>query len=253
MAAFGAPSARGQPISTLTPSGNALFSILFTSFGGGGPEEVTLPDLSGRVTVGGQQLGLMSQYSLSMNWLIATGSSSLAPMPGMMAMFGGIWAPDGWLICDGSVLPISQNIPLFEAIGATYGGNGQTVFQLPNLAGPAPVGAGQGPGRPPVALGRQVPGTVPGVGVNYLIATEGQSPPDSGQGAFPDTGQYLGQVIAYGGGRPPAGWALCDGSTIPIAGNEPLFEVIGATYGGDGESDFALPDLRGRMVMGSSG
>jgi microcystin-dependent protein len=229
-----------------------LFSILFTNFGGGGAEEVTLPNLTGLVTVGGQQLGLMSRYSLSMNWLIATGSSSFAPMPGMMAMFGGIWAPDGWLICDGSIVPISQHVALFEAIGAAYGGDGRSVFALPNLAGAAPVGAGQGPNLPPVALGQAVGGIVPGLGVNYLIATEGASPPDGGSGGFPDTGQFLGQVIAYGGAQPPPGWGPCDGSSIPIADNQPLFQVIGTTYGGDGEWTFAVPDLRGRMVMGSS-
>jgi|GEM_PF-1602889 len=196
VAAYGAPSAEGQPISRMSPSGDLLFSILFVTYGGGGEREVTLPNLTGRVTVGGQPLGEMSQYSLSMNWLIATGSSSTAPMPGMMAMFGGNWAPDGWLICDGSIVPISQYVPLFEAIGATYGGDGRSALGLPNLAGAAPVGAGQGPNLLPVALGQQVGGIVPGLGVNYLIATDGESPPDGGSGAFPDSGQYLGQVIA---------------------------------------------------------
>ena len=144
-------------------------------------------------------------------------------------------------------------MPLFEAIGATYGGDGRVAFGLPNLADAAPVGAGQGPNLPPVALGQQLGGIVPGLGVNYLIATEGASPPGGGSGAFPDTGQYLGQVIAYGGAQPPPGWSQCDGSLIPIADNQPLFQVIGTSYGGDGEKDFALPDLRGRMVMGSAG
>jgi microcystin-dependent protein len=251
--AYGAPGAQGQSISRMSPSGDLLFSILFVTYGGGAPDEVVIPNLAGRVAVGGQPLGSTSQYSLAMNWLIATGSSSQAPMPGTMAMFGGIWAPDGWLICDGSILPISQYVPLFEAIGATYGGDGRSAFRLPNLAGAAPVGAGQGPNLPPVALGQQLGGIVPGLGVNYLIATDGASPPDGGSGVFPDSGQFLGQVIAYAGAQPPPGWSPCDGSSIPIAGNQPLFQVIATSYGGDGESDFALPDLRGRMVMGSAG
>jgi microcystin-dependent protein len=94
---------------------------------------------------------------------------------------------------------------------------------------------------------------VPGLGVNYLIAVEGPYPPSSGPGAFPDTGQYLGQVIAYAGGQAPAGWAPCDGSLLQISDNPPLFELIGTSYGGDGESSFALPDLRGRMLAGVAG
>jgi microcystin-dependent protein len=51
----------------------------------------------------------------------------------------------------------------------------------------------------------------------------------------------------------PAGWALCDGSLLQISANEPLFQLIGTSWGGDGETDFALPDLRGRMVAGLGG
>jgi len=169
-------------------------------------------------------------------------------------MFGGNYAPDGWALCDGSQLPISQNVPLFEAIGCAFGGNNVSVFELPNLmSGAAPVGAGQGPGRTPVTLGQQLAGAIPGLGINYLISTAGPYPPGSGTGAFPKTGQYLGQVIAYAGAQVPAGWALCDGALLQIAGNEMLFQLIGTSYGGDGQSNFALPDLRGLMVTGLGG
>jgi microcystin-dependent protein len=53
----------------------------------------------------------------------------------------------------------------------------------------------------------------------------------------------------FGGNFDPAGWAFCDGRLLPIAENETLFQVIGTTYGGDGQSTFGLPDLRGRVPV----
>jgi microcystin-dependent protein len=253
--AFGAPRAEGQDLQISNPITNqALFSVLGTSFGGNGITSFGIPNLNGRAAIGGpQQVGQMGQGTLSLAWLISTGPSSLAPVPGTLAIFGSNYAPDGWAICDGSTLPISQYVPLFEAIGTAFGGNPAVDFVLPNLNGAAPVGVGQGPGRPPVTLGQQVAGAVPGLGINYLISVEGPYPPTTGPGAFPDTGQYLGQVIAYAGPQAPAGWALCDGSLLQISSNPSLFELIGTTYGGDGETTFALPDLRGLMVTGLAG
>ena len=56
------------------------------------------------------------------------------------------FAPGGWAWCDGQLLPISQNTPLFALIGTTYGGNGRSNFALPNLQGRAPMYYDQGPG-----------------------------------------------------------------------------------------------------------
>ena len=58
---------------------------------------------------------------------------------------------------------------------------------------------------------------------------------------------YVGEIRMFGGNFAPAGWMLCEGQLLPIAENETLFQLIGTTYGGDGESTFALPDLRGRL------
>jgi microcystin-dependent protein len=65
---------------------------------------------------------------------------------GEIRMFGGSFAPAGWAFCDGSLIPISENDTLFNLIGTTYGGDGQTTFALPNLLGRVPIHAGQGPG-----------------------------------------------------------------------------------------------------------
>jgi microcystin-dependent protein len=61
-------------------------------------------------------------------------------------IFGFNFAPTGWAMCNGQILPISQNTALFSLLGTTYGGNGQSTFALPNMEGNAPMHPGQGPG-----------------------------------------------------------------------------------------------------------
>jgi microcystin-dependent protein len=58
---------------------------------------------------------------------------------------------------------------------------------------------------------------------------------------------YVGEIRMFAGNFAPAGWLFCEGQLLPISENETLFNLIGTTYGGDGESTFALPDLRGRL------
>src|SRR5436189_5929310 len=60
---------------------------------------------------------------------------------------------------------------------------------------------------------------------------------------------YVGEIRIFAGNFAPAGWAFCDGQLLPISENETLFNLIGTTYGGDGQSTFALPDLRGRIPL----
>lgn len=60
---------------------------------------------------------------------------------------------------------------------------------------------------------------------------------------------YVGEIRMFAGNFAPAGWMFCDGSLLPISQNETLFNLIGTTYGGDGQSTFALPDLRGRVPV----
>ena len=57
---------------------------------------------------------------------------------------------------------------------------------------------------------------------------------------------YVGEIRMFAGNFAPAGWAFCDGSLMPISENDTLFNLIGTTYGGDGQQTFGLPDLRGR-------
>ena len=250
--AYGAPRAEGQ---SLPIDGNqAYYSLVIPSdLDGQAPTDFNLPDLNGRVAVGASGLGEAVGQTLPLTWLIATGNSPAAPLPGMLVMFVGSFAPDGWLAADGSLLGVPQSPQLFEVIGSAFGGNGTTDFALPNLTDAAPVGAGQGEGAEAVLLGQKIDGAVPGLGLNYLISLSGNFAPDTGNGAFPETGQCFGQVIPYAGSKPPQGWALCDGASLQIMENAELFNLIGTTYGGDGESTFAVPDLRARMMVGQPG
>lgn len=75
------------------------------------------------------------------------------PFIAQIMMFGGNFAPRGWALCNGQILPIAQNTALFSLLGTTFGGNGQTTFALPDLRGRVPVHPGSGPGLTPRTLG----------------------------------------------------------------------------------------------------
>src|SRR5437899_1861427 len=68
------------------------------------------------------------------------------PFVAEIRIFAGNFAPKGWALCNGQLMPISQNTALFSLLGTTYGGDGKSTFALPNLQGSAPMQAGQGPG-----------------------------------------------------------------------------------------------------------
>jgi len=76
------------------------------------------------------------------------------PFLGEIRIFAGTFAPTGWALCEGQLLPVSQNTALFSILGTTYGGNGQTNFALPDLRGRVVVSFGQGPGLSPYQQGQ---------------------------------------------------------------------------------------------------
>jgi microcystin-dependent protein len=79
------------------------------------------------------------------------------------------FAPKGWALCNGQLLPINQNQALFALLGTTYGGNGQTTFALPDLRGRVPISSGQGPGLESYNLGQAG-------GTERVAITAGQMP-----------------------------------------------------------------------------
>jgi len=90
-----------------------------------------------------------------------------SPFVAEIRIFAGNFAPRGWALCNGQILPISQNTALFSLLGTTYGGDGKSNFALPNLQGMAPMFWGQGPG-----LGLHDIGETSGSQTVTLLTTE---------------------------------------------------------------------------------
>lgn len=187
----------------------------------------------------------------------------------------------GWTPAWGQLWPINQHQALFALMGTSYGGNGQTTFAIPDLRGRTPMGTGAGPGpaswqignktgsvSPAIALSQlpshqhEIPGggltggagsnqplslMQPSLAINYLIATVGEVPSTS----VPATNRMIGEIGIYAGTVLPAGWIPCDGRLLAVAEHPGLFGAIGTTFGGDGVANFAVPDLSGRIPVGS--
>jgi microcystin-dependent protein len=117
-------------------------------------------------------------------------------------MFGFSFAPQGWALCNGQLLPIAQNQALFSLLGTTYGGNGTTTFALPDLRSRVPVHQGQGPGLSPYAEG-QAGGTE-----TVTLAAAGMPPAHP-----PGTGQQQRGHLRQPGG--PRAGPLCQ-SHLPF-------------------------------------
>ena len=87
-----------------------------------------------------------------------------------------------------------------------------------------------------------------GLGLSYIICMSGSWP---SAGASQPTEPFLGEIKLFAGNYAPYGWALCQGQLLSIAQNTALFAILGTTYGGNGQTTFALPDLRGTTAIGS--
>lgn len=136
------------------------------------------------------------------------------------------YVPMHFVRCHGDLLPVQSNPALFTLLGTKFGGDGQNNFGLPDMRKHNPI-----------------------KGLSYAIATRGIYPkrkalaPNYYYGIPPLLGQiscvaYLGKYV------PPPSWAKCDGQLLKINHNVALYALLGTKFGGDGESTFALPDLR---------
>jgi microcystin-dependent protein len=229
------------------------------------------------------------QPSLALNYSIVTqgayagpaSNSGGGPFIGEVRLTARNSVPNSEDPTNGQLRPINQNPPLFTIIGTTYGGNGVTTFGMPDLRGRAAMGAGAAPGLtsrglgetdgteavtmteaqmpqhshtlPPTPLmtgpaggSQPLPNMQPSLALNYLIATDGIFP---ARQASNNQETFLGEIVLFAGNYAPTDFHIADGSLLPVASNEALFEVLGTTYGGDGVTVFALPDLRGRAAL----
>ncbi|NJC41137.1 microcystin-dependent protein [Brevundimonas alba] len=226
---------------------------------------------------GGGQAFSNSQESLALRWLIAVdgyfpiegggGTDGSADMMGALSQWAGYFEPAGFMYADGRELLISDWPALYAIIGKAYGGDGITTFRIPDLRGRTAVGAdndspvGTVTGAETVLLntdnlptaaggvGAPISNLQPTLAVTYLIATTG---------AFPSRGDsadseimYLGEVIAFAGDFTPGGYMEANGQLLSIQSNQALFALLGTTYGGNGVTTFALPNLNDRAVMGT--
>ena len=96
------------------------------------------------------------------------------PFLGQISSFGFNFPPMGWMLCQGQTLPISQYTALFSLLGTSYGGNGTTNFQLPNLQGNVPINYGTGPGLTTYSIGETA-------GTETVTLTLATTPPKSWQ------------------------------------------------------------------------
>ena len=186
------------------------------------------------------------------------------------------------------MLPIFQNQALFSILRTTYGGDGRTTFALPELRGRTAIHAGTGPGLTSRPLGQktgvenvtltvdQMPShshtlpsgdtyktgggqphtnMQPSLALNRIIALSGLFPSrnltsgDTPISALGGLEPFIGGVSLFAGNFAPRGWALTDGRLLDISQNTALFSLLGTTYGGDGRTTFALPDLRWRVPI----
>ncbi|WP_158548586.1 tandem-95 repeat protein [Parvularcula marina] len=243
-----------------------------------GTDDITLTSANLPASLGGEdqpfsneQDSLVVKYMINVDGFFPSESGASLDSIGMIHRFAGNFEPNGMLECDGRLLSIAQYSALFAVIGTTYGGDGQTTFALPDLRGRTIVGAGNGlnPGdvigeddttltedNLPLSVGgNNDPFTNqgPALALNMLVALQGLFPSQSGGGGGPDSSvATLGQVVAFAGNFIPGNWALANGAILNISQNPALFALLGTTYGGNGQTNFALPDLQGRSIINAN-
>jgi len=149
------------------------------------------------------------------------------PFIGEIKMVPYTFAPRGWALCNGQLLPINQNQALFSLLGTTYGGDGRTTFALPDLRGRVAIHPGNGPGLSPYALGQKG-------GSESVILTSNQMPSHShnlmASNNAASTGTPTGKYIANTGrtsnyGDLPADkseTAMASGAIALAGGNQPV-------------------------------
>ncbi|MEM7324701.1 MAG: tail fiber protein [Actinomycetota bacterium] len=191
---------------------------------------------------------------------------------------------NGAASATGPLLPISSNQALFALIGNVYGGNATTTFALPDFRDRVVVGLGQGAGLTTRNAGQTIGASTvtlqannmanhghlangqlsstagagapfsvlqPDMGVRGFIATVGVFPSDADSLGDGSGGPSVAELILMAAPSVnPTGVVGADGATLPIDQNQALFALLGTRYGGDGETIFDVPDLRGRVLVG---
>jgi microcystin-dependent protein len=149
------------------------------------------------------------------------------------------FAPQGWAMCNGQILPISQNTALFSLLGTNFGGNGTSNFALPNLQGSIAIGQGQGPGLVPYTMGEQGGVATVTLSSSTLPAhthTLPVSAASTSKQATPSSSSFLG---ATGGGRTGGVNAYATPAQQATSPATMLSGAVGASGGGGGHNNMA--------------
>ncbi|UUW89110.1 tail fiber protein [Nocardioides sp. WV_118_6] len=152
------------------------------------------------------------------------------PFVGEIRLFAGSFAPNGWMLCQGQVLPISEYETLFNLIGTTYGGDGQETFRLPDLQSRVPIHQGTRPGGSTYQIGetggsesvtlspQQMPIHSHGFGVVQGLPGTQVSPAGSVPAMSLNVVPYINEAVVDPG---QAANRFAPGAITPIGGNQP--------------------------------
>lgn len=169
----------------------------------------------------------------------------MTPFIGQIMMFAGTFAPQGWALCDGQLLAISQYPALYSILGTTYGGDGKTTFALPDLRSRIPMHAGHGPGLSVRRAGESS-------GSEQVTLTTSQIPSHThalqASAQDGDFNSPAGAVLGnYGSTAPPDGPYAGDAASVPMG-----VSAIGST-GGSQPHDNVQPFLCVTFVIALEG
>lgn len=136
-------------------------------------------------------------------------------------MFAGNFAPKNWAFCNGQLLSIASNTALFSILGTMYGGDGRTTFALPDFQGRTAVGAGQGPGLPPVQIGEMSGAEATTLSTNQMPAhAHGARAVVAVSSGNATTGDIGNNIYANTSGNTYAATNLADGALAGVSGND---------------------------------
>ncbi len=225
-------------------------------------------------STGGGQAFSNQQPCLALT--IGTQGSGIFTSMGWVRIFGFNFLPPGFYRGTGGLEQIANNDALYAKLGTTYGGDGVTTFGLPDFQGRTLIGQGQGGGLTNRVLGQtggttsvtlnttQIPAhshtiiggntgstgggqafskVQPFIVLNPAIATQGIY-------AGSDEDPSMGELRLFACSALNQPYAAAIGTTLPIQQNAALFSLLGTNYGGNGTSNFNIPDLRGRSLAG---
>lgn len=188
---------------------STLFSLLGNNYGGDGTSTFALPDLTHAAPEG---MG----YYIAMNGTFPPRDEdhpfSQNAVLGEVRLFPYAYSPTGWLSADGRSVNTSVYSALYEMIGTTYGSDKPDEFKLPNL--------------PEIN------------GVHYAIFTDPTNHAKNGTGY-----EYIGEIIPMLVNLSTNNWILANGTTLPTNDNQPLFSLLGNKFGGNGSTEFKVPNL----------